>query len=229
MKIAQILNTRHITQLLIGFLLVATLGACSDEGDRDKDVFGFEGNKDEILSIEVTNTQNESLRFKTNQTQSIFKSETQRPTLLFFISKDCIECQNELLHILDLYNKYQEFISIIAISPKEDIAHLQQEIDALNPQFKLYAPTDNKNLLNFLNKDDKQSYIALYDIQGEKVIDYVGLVPEEMIELDIRYQIQDQLDAKAQSEMQNLTPEEQEDMDNTADTLSPNIPAQEAQ
>ena len=50
-----------------------------------------------------------------------------------------------------------------------------------------------------------------------------------MIELDIRYQIQDQLDAKAQSEMQNLTPEEQEDMDNTADTLSPNIPAQEAQ
>ncbi len=169
------------------------------------------------------------MRFKTNQTQSIFKSETQRPTLLFFISKDCIECQNELLHILDLYNKYQEFISIIAISPKEDIAHLQQEIDALNPQFKLYAPTDNKNLLNFLNKDDKQSYIALYDIQGEKVIDYVGLVPEEMIELDIRYQIQDQLDAKAQSEMQNLTPEEQEDMDNTADTLSPNIPAQEAQ
>ncbi len=134
-----------------------------------------------------------------------------------------------MLHILDLYNKYQEFISIIAISPKEDIAHLQQEIDALNPQFKLYAPTDNKNLLNFLNKDDKQSYIALYDIQGEKVIDYVGLVPEEMIELDIRYQIQDQLDAKAQSEMQNLTPEEQEDMDNTADTLSPNIPAQEAQ
>ena len=78
MKIAQILNTRHITHLLIGFLLVATLGACSDEGDRDKDVFGFEGNKDEILSIEVTNTQNESLRFKTNQTQSIFKSETQR-------------------------------------------------------------------------------------------------------------------------------------------------------
>ncbi len=62
MKIAQILNTRHITHLLIGFLLVATLGACSDEGDRDKDVFGFEGNKDEILSIEVTNTQNESLR-----------------------------------------------------------------------------------------------------------------------------------------------------------------------
>ena len=58
MKIAQILNTRHITHLLIGFLLVATLGACSDEGDRDKDVFGFEGNKDEILSIEVTNTQN---------------------------------------------------------------------------------------------------------------------------------------------------------------------------
>ncbi len=150
MKIAQILNTRHITHLLIGFLLVATLGACSDEGDRDKDVFGFEGNKDEILSIEVTNTQNESLRFKTNQTQSIFKSETQRPTLLFFISKDCIECQNELLHILDLYNKYQEFISIIAISPKEDITHLQQEIDALNPQFKLYTPTDNKNLLNFL-------------------------------------------------------------------------------
>ena len=46
------------------------------------------------------------------------------------------------------------------------------------------------------------------------MIDYVGLVPEEMVELDIQYQIQDQLDAKAQYEMQSLTPEEQEELEN---------------
>ncbi|RDU60163.1 TlpA family protein disulfide reductase [Helicobacter marmotae] len=198
------------------------LFACSDETDRDKDVFDFKGGStDKILNIEVINTQNESLSFKTNQAQSIFQNDAQRPTLLFFISQNCQECQDELLHILDLYNKYQEFISIIAISPKEELAALQGEIDVINPRFKLYAPTDGKSLLNFLNKDDKQSYIALYDKQGEKVIDYVGLVPEEMVELDIRYQIQDQLDAKAQYELQTLSPEEQE--------LLENPPSQEAQ
>lgn len=182
--------------------------ACSDDGEKDKDVFGFEGgSKDKILTIEVINTQNESLRFKTNQDQSIFKSSAQKPTLLFFLSKSCQECQDELLHILDLHNRYQEFISIIAISPKDELTSLQQEIDKVNPRFKLYAPTDNKNLLHFLDKDDKHSYISLYDKQGEKVIDYVGLVPEEMVELDIRYQIQDQLDAKAQYEMQELPQE----------------------
>ena len=71
---------------------------------------------------------------------------------------------------------------------------------------------DSSSLLNFLSKDEKQSYIALYDKQGEKVIDYVGLVPEEMVELDIRYLIQDKLDAKAQDEIEILDniPQEQD-------------------
>ena len=194
------------------FVLLGTIfQACSDDGEREKDVFGFEGgSKDKILTIEVVNTQNESLRFKTNEDQSIFKSSVARPTLLFFLSKTCQECQDELLHILDLHNRYLEFISIIAISPKDELVYLQEEIDRVNPRFKLYAPIDNKNLLHFLDKDEKHSYISLYDKQGEKVIDYVGLVPEEMVEIDIRYQIQDQLDAKAQYELQTLTPESQE-------------------
>ena len=194
------------------FVLLGTIfQACSDDGEREKDVFGFEGgSKDKILTIEVVNTQNESLRFKTNEDQSIFKSSVARPTLLFFLSKTCQECQDELLHILDLHNRYQEFISIIAISPKDELVYLQEEIDRVNPRSKLYAPMDNKNLLHFLDKDEKHSYISLYDKQGEKVIDYVGLVPEEMVEIDIRYQIQDQLDAKAQYELQTLTPESQE-------------------
>ncbi|WP_300948573.1 redoxin domain-containing protein [uncultured Helicobacter sp.] len=217
MKMAQILKRwQSFTKLFILAVMICwAFQACSDDVDKDKDIFGFEGgSKDKILSIEVMNTQNESLRFKTNESQSIFQTDTQRPTLLFFLSKSCQECQDELLHILDVYNKYQEFISIIAISPRDELEHLQKEIDLINPRFKLYAPTDNKNLLNFLNKDEKQSYIALYDRQGEKVIDYVGLVPEEIVELDIQYHIQDQLDAKAQYEMQSLTPEEQEELEN---------------
>lgn len=214
MKLSQILIKQSYFKFFFMCVAIAVLlSACSDEGDKDKDVFGFEGGgQDKILSIEVINTQNESLKFKTNQTQSVFQTQDERPTLLFFISKDCIQCQDELLHILDLHNKYQEFISVIAISPKEDLASLQQQVSAINPRFKLYAPNDNKNLLNFLSKDEKLSYIALYDKQGEKVIDYVGLVPEEMVELDIRYLIQDKLDAKAQDEIEILDnlPQEQD-------------------
>ena len=174
MKMAQILKRwQSFTKLFILAVMICwAFQACSDDVDKDKDIFGFEGgSKDKILSIEVMNTQNESLRFKTNESQSIFQTDTQRPTLLFFLSKSCQECQDELLHILDLYNKYQEFISIIAISPRDELEHLQKEIDLINPRFKLYAPTDNKNLLNFLNKDEKKSYIDLYDRQGEKVKD----------------------------------------------------------
>ena len=205
MKAVQILSSKSFFAYFFVVFMVS-FQACSDDTDKDRDVFGFEGSgKDKVLHIEVVNTQNESLSFKTNETQSIFQSDKQLPTLLFFLSKSCQECQDELLHILDLHSKYQEFISIIAISPKDELENLQKEVDVINPRFKLYAPRDNKNILNFLNKDDKQSYIALYDRQGEKVIDYVGVVPEEMVELDIRYQIQDQLDAKAQEEMQTLT------------------------
>lgn len=208
----------------VALLAICAVGfsACGDNNDssKDKDVFGFEGGKDKVLSIEVTNTQNESLTFKTNEAKSIFQTSSTRPTLLFFLSKDCKECQGELLHIIDLYTKYQEFLDIIAITPREELATLQQEIDKINPRFKLYAPTDNKNLLNFLSKDEKQSYIALYNAQGEKVMDYVGLVPEEMVELDIRYLIQDKLDTKEERELKNLTPEEQEELEPALDSES---------
>ena len=217
----QILKKNIAQIFILGAMII--FGACSDERDKEKDVFGFEGtNKEKNLTIEVVNTQNESLSFTTNENQSIFQSPTLRPTLLFFISKNCEECQGELLHILNLHNKYQEFISVIAISPKDELADLQKQVDMTNPRFKLYAPTDDKNLLNFLSKDEKQSYIALYDKQGQKVIDYVGLVPEEMVELDIRYQIEDQLDAKAQIDMQNPTQEtELDEIENTTDSINP--------
>lgn len=212
MKKTQILSQVFI---LLLFVCGGVFQACSDSKDKDKDVFDFEGGeKDKILTIEVVNTQDESLLFKTNETKSIFQSDVLRPTLLFFLSQNCEECQGELLHILDLHNKYQEFISIIAISPKDELMNLQRDIDNINPRFKLYAPIDNKNILHFLNKDENQSYIALYDKQGEKIIDYVGLVPEEMIELDIQYLIQDQLEQKAQYEMQTIDPSAQEALEN---------------
>lgn len=218
---------KHCPSFFLFILIISLFFVACDEKDKDKDIFGFEGvSKNKILDIEVVNTQNESLLFKTDKSKSIFQSDNKQPTLLFFISKECSQCQDELLHILDLYNKYQEFISIIAISPKDDLLDLQKTIDEINPRFKLYAPTDNKNLLDFLYKDDKQSYIALYDKQGEKVIDYVGLVPEEMVELDIVYQIQDQLDAKAQREMQTLTQEEIDTQEDSEQTLDSNTQSQ---
>lgn len=213
-----------IKPLLFGVFCAFVFTACSDDSSKEKDTFDFKSEvKHKILTIEVINTQNESLQFKTNETQSIFKSEVKQPTLLFFLSKECQECQDEVMHILDLYNKYQEFIQFIAISPKDELESLQEKIDSINPRFKLYAPNDNKNLLSFLNKDDKQSYIVLYDRQGEKIIDYVGLVPEEMIELDIRFQIQDELEAKAQQEMQTLSNEELQSP-NEPDAQTPALP-----
>lgn len=224
MKFLQILaqQSRIFKTLLICVAMIACFSACSsDNTDKDKDVFGFEGGgQDKSLSIEVTNTQNESLKIKTNQAQSIFQAQDNRPTLLFFLSKDCKECQDELLHIIDLYNRYQEFIAVVAISPKDELASLQEHINTINPRFKLYAPTDNKDLLGFLNKDEKQSYIALYNAQGEKVMDYVGLVPEEMVEKDIRDLIQDKLEAKEERELKNLTPQEQEELEPALDSES---------
>lgn len=195
-------------RLLLLVLFCLFVVGCNDS-DKDSDIFVFEGGESsKILDIEVINSQNESLLFKTNESKSIFQTQSQKPTLLFFISQSCQECQDELMHILDLHTKFQEFISIIAISPKNELDSMQKQVDLINPRFKLYAPKDNKNLLDFLNKDSQKSYIALYDKNGEKITDYIGLVPEEMIELDITYLIQSQLDLKTQQELKTFTQEE---------------------
>lgn len=197
--------------------LIVLFIACSDS-DRDKDIFGFSGGADGALSIEVANIQDESLIFKSNIAKSVFANDAKKPTLLFFLSKDCSECQGELMHIIDLFNKYQNFITILAIAPKDELESLQSDVDNINPRFKLYAPSDNKHLLSFLNKDSAQSYIALYDRQGAKVADYIGLVPEEMIELDIIYQIKDELELKAQDEAKQSAESSQDSTDSTLES-----------
>ncbi|MGI0406929.1 hypothetical protein ACRE1U_06460 [Helicobacter himalayensis] len=141
----------------------------------------------QTLTIEVLDSQSEKLHFSLNGGKSIFAKE--KPTILLFVAKDCKNCLNQAPHIINLAQKYAPKINLFILAADTCYDYLFEAINLYNTKepAMLYLSHNNTiNLEEFLQKDISEGYVALFDSNGEKIIDYVGLTPEEMIELSVR-------------------------------------------
>lgn len=139
----------------------------------------------QILKIEVLDIINEKLNVI--QGQSIFTQT--KPSMLFFIQQDCRNCLMIAPHMMRLAQKYKKNINFYILTTS---SQTKEQLDTITDNLKyygdfhLYVPTESLDLVVFLDKDISRGYIMLLDSNGDKVIDYIGLVPEEMLELDIK-------------------------------------------
>ncbi|RDU56346.1 hypothetical protein CQA49_01410 [Helicobacter sp. MIT 00-7814] len=142
---------------------------------------------DEELTIEVLDSQSEKLSFSTRGEKSIFDKD--KPTILLFVAKDCKNCLNQAPHIINLAQKYAPKINLFILSADDHYEYSFEAVNLYNTKKPLgvyYSFNNTRRLDEFLQKDISEGYVALFDANGEKIIDYVGLTPEEMIELSIR-------------------------------------------
>lgn len=155
---------------------------------------------DEELTIEVLDSQSEKLSFSTRGGKSIFDKD--KPTILLFVAKDCKNCLNQAPHIINLAQKYAPKINLFILAADDHYEYSFEAINLYNTKKPLgvyYSFNNTKRLDEFLQKDISEGYVALFDANGEKIIDYVGLTPEEMIELSIR----DTLDSMGEDLQEN--------------------------
>lgn len=182
--------------------------------------------------IEVLEQPSERLAFYPTQDQntptndigrSIF--EQPKPKIVLFVQDDCKNCLAQAPYIVQLKEKYDQYLDLLILTaqPQTHSTSIDETLKAYYKSYPIYTPSDSQNLLEFLNKDISQGYLALFDQDGNKIIDYVGLVPPEMLERDILFLIHDAISDTANTldSALDTTDTTQSLQDSTQDDLDP--------
>ena len=197
-------------------LLCLNFVACDKFKHEKKDSFtytlnptsiGEDSNEAQTLTIEVLDSNSEAIKISTSEESD---ASNKRPSILLFIQHDCKNCLALAPHIVDLKQKYAKYINLFILTPaaqnEQNIQSINSVLNAYAKSYPIYTPAVvqgvNNDILNFLDKDISSGYVWLLDVDGSKVVDYAGLVPQEMIERDLLFILHDVLNAEAQNAFQ---------------------------
>ena len=111
-----------------------------------------------------------------------------KPILFLFIQPSCTQCFRGIEHLNRLYEDYKDKISFITILLDSQAENFLSEAETLrenyNLSFEFYYCKGEDFSQNF-ERQTSTNFIALYDKNLHLVAEYEGLVPEEMIELNL--------------------------------------------
>ncbi len=137
----------------------------------------------------------------------IFKGYEGKVVLLNFFASWCPPCKAEVPHLINLQNKYGDNFQVVAVIMEDnkkdsDVAEFAQEY-GIN-YYIANSPT-NYELAKALGGVKSIPFMILYDPNGKYHTHYMGAVPEEMIELDIKKALEKVIKAEndTTSEMTN--------------------------
>lgn len=117
------------------------------------------------------------------------KNQT-KPLLLFFIQPSCTQCFNGIEHMERIYQEYKDKITFLTIltDSQSQAENFKSEAEALKQNYNLkfdFYYCNGESLFDSYERQTDTNFIALYDEKLHLVAEYEGLVPEEMIELNL--------------------------------------------
>ncbi|MBR8463670.1 TlpA family protein disulfide reductase [Campylobacter sp. faydin G-24] len=116
-----------------------------------------------------------------------YEGDTEKKATLFvFFATWCPPCKAEIPHLNNLSEKFKEDLNIIAIllENKSD-AEILEFAKTYNIKYDISVGDANYILEKAVGGVDGLPSSIMYNVKGEYVIGYKGLVPEEMLESDI--------------------------------------------
>ena len=221
MEVESMTHKTSMALYIAGFFALALLclnfAACDKFKHEKKDSFtytlnptsiGEDSNEAQTLTIEVLDSNSEAIKISTSEESN---ASSKRPSILLFVQHDCKNCLALAPHIVDLKQKYAKYINLFILTPasqnEQNIQSINSVLNAYAKSYPVYTPAVvqgvNNDVLNFLDKDISSGYVWLLDTDGSKVVDYAGLVPQEMVERDLLFILHDVLNAEAQNALQN--------------------------
>ena len=140
-----------------------------------------------------------------------------RLKLLFFFDIACEPCRAMLPHLVDIETQYSNHLEVFGILTQDTAPEtLNAFLQSYNINFKIAH--FNEEIQAIFANDADIPYTILYDLNGRKMLDYHGVLPQEMLEFDIRRTLeQNGEEGEAQDETQNEVREEGEETSETGE------------
>ncbi len=190
-------------------LLITIFTGCEDKGQISQDIVSKtvtkaqEKEKEQVKGEPKYNAPTFNLVSPTGEELSIvagkdgwkFEGIENKIVLLNFFGTWCPPCKAEIPHLNNLREKYINDFEIIAVDvgPRGGGTTPTSELLAFIEDFKIKYPittgADNGKLFSGvmeLNKNGSIPFMLLFNKKGQFVTHYIGMVPEEMLEGDIK-------------------------------------------
>lgn len=156
---------------------------CSGENKTHKQVYpqyklsNFEGKTLEIIKYK-------------NKIQLIPSPTSKKPVIFFFIQPSCTECFKGIEHIQRLYEEYKNKIIFFAIlsDTQSNEENFKSEVATLKKNYSLdfeFYRCVGEDFLQSYEREGDSNLLVLYNSSLSLVGEYEGIIPEEMLELDL--------------------------------------------
>lgn len=116
------------------------------------------------------------------------KENDDKIILLNFFATWCPPCKAEIPHLVNLQKKYHDKLQIISVLLEDDKpdSEIQSFIDYNHINYIVTNGANNFKLSNLLGGIQSIPFMILYDKNGHVITHYIGIIPEEMIDSDIK-------------------------------------------
>ena len=123
-----------------------------------------------------------------------FEGYEGKAVLLNFFATWCPQCKAEIPHLVNLKNSHKDELEIIGILMEDtrSAEEIGRFAEAFEINFKIALSSENQKLAKALGGIRSIPFMILYNPKGEYVTHYIGTVPEEMIEFDIKRALEKQ-------------------------------------
>ncbi|HEC1766413.1 TPA: TlpA family protein disulfide reductase, partial [Campylobacter lari] len=118
--------------------------------------------------------------------QSFNFDDTAKAKLFVFFTTWCAPCKAQIPHLNNLNNKYQDRFEVIALFLEEN---KEQEILTFIEDEKIKFPVaigENNFVFSKVLNVSSIPTMVLFNTKGEKIKEYLGIIPEEMLDIDIQ-------------------------------------------
>lgn len=173
---------------LIAFFTILVLLAfsgCNKKDSEDKTILEQIEDKN---SYQLTTSTAKTLHIKVIEEGLVFSEYENKAVLLNFISTWCLPCMAEITHLNNLREKYHNDFEIITVLLEDNKTsqELKAFIQEKNIQFPVTASKQNELLAAQVGGIKEIPTMFMYNKNGNLVETYTGIVPQEMLEMDIK-------------------------------------------
>ena len=122
-----------------------------------------------------------------NKKTNLLSQNHNKPYLLIFLSTWCEYCLGQAQHLANIQEEFGDKVNIygVFLDKDEKEEELKKFVKQSNTRFKWFYKGDIANLIDTY-KIKTLPFILFFDKNGNLVMSYNGVTPEEMIAFDIK-------------------------------------------
>lgn len=179
---------KKMSLCVLFFILLFTGCDSKDENIPKDTIKNAIAKENSTFFVDLQTTNNEIIKAKISKNKIEFENMNNKVVLLNFFATWCPPCKAEIPHLNALVKKYPNDFEIVAVLLEKNKTNeeLMAFIEEFNIHYKITHSSNNYLLEQAVGGVKSIPTMYLLNKQGEIKQKYIGIVLEEMLEIDIK-------------------------------------------